>query len=488
MELVIAAIIGEVANRSISFLFDKYSSPMAPAKEEEKLQILQRLLLRVRVIVEEAERRHIGNRAMVHQLGILRKEMYRGYYILDTFRSQGNGEDGGVSHSFALSKFNPAKRLFLCIGDTSCEKELQQVLNNLNDIIVDVSDFVVFLKNYPPLYRQPYSMHLLLDRCMFGRQMELEMIMDFLRQTKSPGTETSIDVLPIVGPVHVGKSTLVSHVCNDERVRDLFSQIVLVGEDDLRHRSLNFKDLGHTMNQRNGSLTEKEAMLIIIELPEDIDEATWRNLYSAYDGHTARGTRKIIITSRSSKIVDFGTVQPLVLSFLPREAYWYFFKVLAFGSADPDDQPKLSSIAMEFIMGMNQSFVAANMFASLLRSNLNPQFWRRTIKFGRQFVQGNISEFGEHPCALVRKNRPACLERMANRDSYVIRKHYQTSFKDQELPRITFMDLLFRNLECGGRIEVLAWRSRLPPYRNHLCSCEIQKPQRMVEEATAFML
>lgn len=98
-------------------------------------------------------------------------------------------------------------------------------------------------------------MHLLLDRCVFGRQMELERVMDFLRQTKSPGTETSVDILPIVGPVHVGKSTLVSNVCNNENVRNLFSQILLVGEDDLRRRSQNANDDGHMTKQPNGALT-----------------------------------------------------------------------------------------------------------------------------------------------------------------------------------------------------------------------------------------
>lgn len=66
--------------------------------------------------------------------------MYRGYYTLDSFRTQANRADLGVSHTFALSKFNPAKRLFLSIADTNDDK-LQQVVNNLSNIIVDVSDF-----------------------------------------------------------------------------------------------------------------------------------------------------------------------------------------------------------------------------------------------------------------------------------------------------------------------------------------------------------
>jgi hypothetical protein len=77
MEVVLSAIMGELKNRSITFLVDKcWNRPAAPDMEE-KLQTLQRLLLRVRTIIEEAEGRHIANQAMIYQLSILRKEMYR---------------------------------------------------------------------------------------------------------------------------------------------------------------------------------------------------------------------------------------------------------------------------------------------------------------------------------------------------------------------------------------------------------------------------
>jgi hypothetical protein len=382
-----------------------------------------------------------------------------------------------VSHTFSLSKFNPAKRLFLSFGDTNVEKEVERVLNNLNIIIVDVSEFVTFLKNYPPLYRQPYSMHLFLDRCMFGRQMEFARIMNFLMQTEPPGRE-SVQVLPIVGPIHVGKSTLVSHVCSHERVRSLFSQIVLVGEDNLANQSLNFKGDVHVSKHRDSVSSEKAAMLIIIERSEDNDEATWRNLYLAYADHISTGS-KIIITSRSSKIVEFGTTQPLVLSYLNPEAFWYFFKVLTFGSADPELQPELVPIAMKLSMGMNQCFIAANMIGGLLQSNLNTQFWRRAVKFAGLHVQANTSRFGESPNALLRRNRPVYLQRMTSNDYCVILDNYETNFDYKEVPKITFLDVLYGSVECLGRTEVLAWRSRIPPYRNHICSCEIQKPQSM---------
>ncbi|OEL35400.1 hypothetical protein BAE44_0003581, partial [Dichanthelium oligosanthes] len=58
---------------------------------------------------------------------------------------------------------------------------------------------------------------------MFGRQMETEHVINFLLHAK-PHCDKKLEVLPIVGLGRVGMSTLVAHVCNDERIRDHFSE------------------------------------------------------------------------------------------------------------------------------------------------------------------------------------------------------------------------------------------------------------------------
>ncbi|RLM92937.1 uncharacterized protein C2845_PM08G01350 [Panicum miliaceum] len=154
----------------------------------------------------------------------------KGCYILDTLRYQSHDEeldakDQVVSHSFSLSKVNYLKGIGSSNRMTRILEQLQDALDNLRSMIVDVKELVVFLTSYPRLYRQPYSMHLLLGNCMFGRQMEAELLRNFLLCTQPNGAE-ELEVLPVVGPGRVGKSTLVAHVCNDERVRGHFSEIV----------------------------------------------------------------------------------------------------------------------------------------------------------------------------------------------------------------------------------------------------------------------
>ncbi|XP_012698974.1 putative disease resistance protein RGA1, partial [Setaria italica] len=478
MEVVFTAIMGEIANKSISFLIDKCSNNLdTPTEEDRRIKTLQSLLLRACVIVEEADGRNITNQAMVHQLNILRKEMYRGYFVMDSLiTSQTSEEDKSKDHDvssnpFAISKFNPVKRLFFHTRSTHGENELQQVLGNLNNIITDMREFIEFMKEYPPLYRQPYSMHLFLDKCMFGRQMEMERIMNFL-MTEGPPSAKDVDVLPIVGPVNVGKSTLVGHVCNDERVRNNFARIVFITEVDIKDNGLtDLKDGGLIIHQNN-SPNGNERLLSIIEFPDDVDEAGWK-MYLAFATRLA-ATVKIIITSRSSKIIGFGTTQALILNFLPPEAYWYFFKVITFGSAYPKDHPKLESIAMEICRGINGSFKVANIVSSLLRDSLNARHWFVVHKFLKLLMEMNIC-LTAHESKEVRTYY--YLKRMVNNDHFII-YDYHESFADDMVPKTTLCDVIFGSVRCEGKFKVLSWKSRIPPYKNYIYTCDMKKKKK----------
>ncbi|GJN10429.1 hypothetical protein PR202_ga28523 [Eleusine coracana subsp. coracana] len=291
MEATFSAIIGDIITRSISFLMDKYavnkySETTKPTMEDKSLHELQRLLCRANTIIEEAEGRIITNRAMTYQLNILRKETYRGFFAMDKFRIRRNdAKDHDVSNSSSLSKLCPAKRFFFSTKDsrfffstedTQGDNELKQLIRNLKDIITDASELVVFLKNYPPMYRQPYNMHLFVGKCIFGRQMEMDRIIDFLLQKEHPCMK-SVDILPIVGPGYVGKSTLVAHVCNNKIVRNQFSQIVIVNGDDINDKKLTTLKGGGRIIHQNCALGGNERSLVVIEFSENVDKSAWNS-------------------------------------------------------------------------------------------------------------------------------------------------------------------------------------------------------------------
>uniref|UniRef100_A0A0A9B0G1 NB-ARC domain-containing protein n=1 Tax=Arundo donax TaxID=35708 RepID=A0A0A9B0G1_ARUDO len=474
MEIFLTSILGELTNRSINFIIDKCSKPPAMAMEDS----LQRALLRAQVIIEEAMGRHITDQAMLQQLNLVRDAMHRGFYTLDTFRYQSQdkeeAKDQIVSHPSQFFKINSVRDFCSSSGtSTHFLEEMQAILDCLRSRILDSNELVLFLASYPCMYREPYSMHILLSKCMFGRQMETQLVINFLLHRHTHSTE-ELEVLPIIGPSKVGKSTLVAHVCKDERIRDHFSEILFLHTHDFIDAELATFGEGCAMKHQSPVSNSKKdgRSLVVVELVGDLNEDAWNRLYSASKRSMQSGS-KIIVTSRSDKIVKFGTARVLTLKYLSHEAYWYFFKTLTFGSMDPEMHPRFAHLAMEIARMQKGSLIGANVTGRLLRDNFDIHFWCKVLAFLRGLVQKHISKFGEHPLDVMNQSRPAQLGRMATpSEDFLIYFQCQRS-SQQEVPKITFQDVMYGSVKPHGKFEVLAWRSRIPPYHSHVYTCEV---------------
>ncbi|CAM0145248.1 unnamed protein product [Urochloa decumbens] len=480
MDTFITAVLGDLFSRSVSFVLDNYNR-RGQKDAKANLQQLRCVLLHIQATVEEAEGRHITNQAMLQQLQMLRQAMYKGFYLLDSFRDRIlQQESSNVQvgdHPFPLSKFNQAKRrrfatvrMNVTFQDDGV-KEVQKMLGSLHSIIGDMAEFIIFLKSYPHISREPYSKYLFLENCMFGRQAEMEKIISFLLQPEPPGAER-LQVLPITGPPRVGKSTLVEHVCYDERVRSHFSTIILCcGGPTAPEGSSVVKKQTHDSHGRS---------LIVIELAEDLvlDESQCRNFYSSRS-HMSPGS-KFIVTSRSENILKLGSTGAIKLDLLPQEAYWYFFKVMAFGSTNPDDYPELASLAMEIAARLDGCFVAAHaMCEFFLRANMHRSFWNKILECVRNNIERNIQLFGEHPRILLEQNQIAyvwCLADFSMRPKVL---YVQTHSQLNDVPKI-MLHKLQTSSKAHGKMEVLVWKSRIPPYHSYTMKCEIEAPQDMM--------
>ncbi|OEL13377.1 hypothetical protein BAE44_0025604, partial [Dichanthelium oligosanthes] len=401
------------------------------------------VLLRAQVIVDEAMGRQITNQAMLQQLDMLRDAMHQGCYTLDTFSR-----------------------------NTEILEQMQKVLDNLSSMILDVEEMVIFLNSYRRLYRQPYSMHILLNNCMFGRQMEAEFIIKFLLHTQHQNSK-ELEVLPIVGPGKVGKSTLVAHVCKDERVRDHFSETLWLRDHDFTIDGLaTFREGCALKHQdRVTDLNNDRRLLVIVELIGDINEDVWNKFCYASKQCLPVGS-KIIVTSRSENAVRFGTTRVLTLKYLPQEAYWYFFKTLTFGSTDPKVHPRHVHQAMEIAKILNGSFNSANITAGFLRDNFDIHFWCKVLAFLRAIIQRHVSRFGGHPSAILNGNRPACLRRMGGTSEDFVIYDGRECLSQEEVPKIRQHDVIFGSVKPHGKFEALAWRSQIPPYYSYVNTYE----------------
>ncbi|TVU46629.1 hypothetical protein EJB05_06176, partial [Eragrostis curvula] len=437
---------------------------------EQKMQQLQRVLLRIDATVEEAEGRYITNKAMLWQLDMLRQGMYQGHYILDTFRYRGHGDHDEVSgdRAVALPSITSSKLLFP-LPVSSNMKMIEKMLDSLEMLMRNMQEFIVFLEGYPRICRQPFNMYLILDKVMFGRQTEMETVLNFLLRLEAFG-DGNPGVLPIVGMTRVGKSTLVEHVCLDERVRGHFSSIVFFTGGDLCAGNMTvLRDRGVIKHQ---DVTASHGRsLVVIEIDRDIAEEIWKRLYSSAASAMKDGS-KIIVTSRSEKIASFGTAQALRLKPLPEEAYWYFFKTLAFGSTNPDDQPKLASLCMEIAPMMKCSFSWANILEGVLRANQNAQFWRRLLQCLRDIKSKHLLLFGEHPTDLAQKGHPIHLCWLSRAQQHVtVCKIYEGRSLQNIIPELTLHDIYTGCATDQAKFHTVAWRSRVPPYYTYLASC-----------------
>jgi hypothetical protein len=93
----------------------------------------------------------------------------------------------------------------------------------------------------------------------------------------------------------------------------------------------------------------------------------------------------------------------------------------------------------------------------------------------RGYVQNYVARFGEHPSDALRDNRSTYLGRMGTScEKILIHHQYELSPQD-EVPKITFQDVLYESIRPHGKFEALAWKSQIPPYYNYIYVCEIRE-------------
>ncbi|CAN6288545.1 unnamed protein product [Urochloa humidicola] len=465
METAITAVAGELLSRFISFTINKYCSSYECL--EEKGERLQRLLMRVHTVVEEADARYISNSGMLMQLKILSEAMYQGYFALDTLRFQLDEKSSKdkVSDSFiSISSASRLKRRRIILAPVNKGKnlyrEVSDALESLEKVVSDIAEFVVLLGGCERLSRRPYDAYLYIGNFMFSRHTEKQKLLNFLLQHNPDGAPA---VLPIVGGLAVGKKTLVSHVCADERIRSQFPSILHLNGD-------NFLSIVDHEKAIPGM------SLLVVEFVSDVDDMEWKEFYSFVRRINIRS--KVVIISKLERLARFGSVRPIFLNALPYEELWYLFKVLAFGSADTAEHPELVHIGEGFAkeLHMGGSLVAANALADVLRRNLNAQAWFSILNRCKKVIEKNLFAYGQHPKLLMEQGHEIDMTDFALTPVSPLRIIPCTSSISsasyapvKELPQVTLGDLLLDPFNRPkGQFNLLSWESTLPPYTSFI--------------------
>ncbi|TVU07755.1 hypothetical protein EJB05_41124, partial [Eragrostis curvula] len=410
-EVVVPAALSEILGRIFSFLFDSFPRPSPGARDVHRRR-LERLLGNIGSMVEEAEGRHITNQQLLGHLKALTDGMYRGRFALevtdlDDVRNAADDADdddavaAGKQRSFALrSSFNAAKRARLTSlilrrgegggGDDATER-LAGVVEELETLTRDyMREFIMLVQGYPRKVHRPVTTTLYMDRCVFGRHVEKERVVDFLLQRAPTGRAPFLSALAVVGAKKVGKTTLVKHACDDERVRDHFARIAWFETPDVvraggRPDQTVWESDGpeylagvrRILADPRFASAAGGRSLLVFEDAWPVDESAWAALASTPSA-LADGS-KLLFTCRDADLGRIGTAEPVVLGHLREEEYWYYFKAFAFGGADPREHPRIAAVAREISEHLERTFLDARVLGTLLRANFDARFWRRVL-------------------------------------------------------------------------------------------------------------
>ncbi|VAH24541.1 unnamed protein product [Triticum turgidum subsp. durum] len=455
MEVALSAVAGELVSRFISFQLNKYHSSR-PHSQEKVMERLQHLLVRVCTIVEEADTRYITNSGMMMQLNMLSEAMYRGYSVVDN--SKYRALQDGASSDEVSSNDSSIGSLYLAKRSRTSNKgthlELHYALESLEIVVANMAEFVILLGGCERMSRRPYDVYLYIDNFMFGRHAEKQKLLSLLLQHNDPPGDHVPAVLPIIGGATTGKKTLVAHVCGDERVRLRFSSILHLNGDNL----LRILDHGRTM---------KGMMLIVIEFVFDIDDDDWEKFHS-FLITIGRGS-KIIIVSRIKRLARFASVKPIFLSALSHDELRYLFKIMAFGSVDPTEHPRLLQLADEFakvLHSMQASLVETTVFADALRRSLHVQSWCGILDKGIRFLKRNLSMYGMQPrIALLEQGHPVDIRDVTSHPHSMAPSTMNASI--EKPPSVTAAELLTDpSVRPKGDFILILWESRIPPHES----------------------
>ncbi|KAM0841432.1 hypothetical protein ACQ4PT_059043 [Festuca glaucescens] len=470
MEVAISAVTGELVSRFISFLMNKYhSSSHAQSEEKNRVERLQHLLMRAGTIIEEADARYLTNFGMMMQLKTLSEAMYRGHRVHDTLRYRSALQDS--ANFDEVNRNNSSSSLYLAIPHKRSRKitdkdedlEPRGALESLEKAVANMAEFVVLLGGCERMSCRPYDVYLYTENFMFGRHSEKQRLLSFLLQHNDPSGDYAPAVLPVIGGTAVGKKTLVAHACADERVRSRFSSILHLNADNLMRI-----DQGRTMFGM---------MLLVIEFASDVDDDEWKK-FQSFVMRMGRGS-KIIIISRLQRLARFGSVKPVFLSILSYDELRYLFKTLVFGSVDPAGHPRLAQTADEFtkvLLNMQGSLVATNIFADLLRMNLDVQFWRSILDKGLRMVKRNILMYGANPTMLEQQGQPVDITDFALHPLSMTRYPIKASIKE-DLPSVTLGELVpDPSVRPKEDFILVLWESRIPPHNSfsHFVTSHVQ--------------
>ncbi|XP_020081627.1 disease resistance protein RGA2-like, partial [Ananas comosus] len=327
------------------------------------LRQLSSSLKKARAVLCRAERKGTAN--MHDDLATLAAELRGAVYDAEDLLGDLDYEtlsrkiEGGEAVDSPTSSPSSLADIF-SLGNGDIEFILREVGDRLGQAAKKLEDFLNSEHDQMlPVERERETSSFLTVPKVFGREDKKKAIIELLLPgsggasvTPRDPAEASFSVLPIIGAVGVGKTTLAQYVYNDPRVSEHFNLKMWVCvshsfdvkrltkqmiesatgkmQDDLSLDSL------QVILQRK-VMTSRRFLLVLDDVRREDDSEEWQKLCAPLrQGHQGS---MILVTARSRRVADvMGTMEPIHLQSLSDDDCWKFLKSRAFGpEAVPSD-------------------------------------------------------------------------------------------------------------------------------------------------------
>uniref|UniRef100_A0A0D9YUV5 RRM domain-containing protein n=1 Tax=Oryza glumipatula TaxID=40148 RepID=A0A0D9YUV5_9ORYZ len=500
-ELLLPALAADLTSRLVSLLIRAYRRRATTGVvEDDNLERLRLLLLELHAAVDEGQGRHITSQRLLLWLRELTESMYRGYYVLDTFRyrsvsiqAQQQDDARGAAAKRLRTSAGAAVRLVLGSSrDDDSSRAIARAHAHLQAVLQNVSPFLQMLGTYR---RVPRRVSVDTERCvLIGRHAEKQRIVAFLLKEDEAAAHV-VGVLPIVGPRGTGKSILIHDASHDARVRAHFAVIERFGLDEvLLHlhaagagaaatatmdtSSRSSEDhpisIRHYLDAvrsiaRQERFARNRSLLILEDAPAEFAAAAAAFL------PMARGSKVVVTSEHDQTVAGLGKTEEVIRTKnkMSKEEYWYHFKALAFrGEAD---DPALAATAKEIAAALNGSFLGMRVLIALMRSNPRESFWRAVLQrlvdhriyADMDYVQ-EFAQIGQIVLKLV-------LPMRLTLRSCSITKQGSDPQLGPRLNRVAGGIAYSCRGDDSGYVDVILCRSRIPPYEIYKLSCVMEK-------------
>ncbi|XP_034700909.1 putative disease resistance RPP13-like protein 1 [Vitis riparia] len=388
---------GAFLSASLQVLFDRLASREVVSfirgqkLSDALLKKLERKLLVVHAVLNDAEVKQFTNPYVKKWLVLLKEAVYDAEDILDeiateALRHKVEAAESQTSTSQVGNIMDMSTWVLAPFDGQGIESRVEEIIDRLEDMVRDRD--VLGLKEGvgEKLARRWPSTSLVDESLVYGRAQIKEEMVQLLLSDNARSTD-AMGVISIVGMGGTGKTTLAQLLYNDQRVMEHFNlkAWVCVSEEfdpirvtktileAINSSTSNTTDLNLLQVQLKERINMKKFLLVLDDVWNE-DSCDWDTLRTPLIVG-AKGS-KIIVTTRSTKVASaMRAVHTHCLGGLSSEDGWSLFKKLAFENGDSSGHPQLEAIGEKIVHKCQGLPLAIKAMGSLLRSKVEAREW-----------------------------------------------------------------------------------------------------------------